>query len=248
MPEASAVAVIFAGGIGSRMKRAEEPKQFLWVDGKPILVHTLEHFQAHPEVTAIYLSVLPSHLDSTWGLVEEFGIDKVRSVVPGGRSAQGSIHNGLQSAVRDGVPSDAVVLIHDGVRPLINQELITRNIETAREHGNAISAIPCYETIARSVDGAVTVESVTRREEMHVLQAPQTFRLGPVAGLNARSVEEGLLGTFVDQAELVRHYGDKLYLVAGLRGNVKITTDFDLLQFRVLTESGHLSSVIGDLP
>lgn len=248
MSAASVVAVLFAGGIGSRMRSAEEPKQFLWVDGKPILVHTLEHFQAHPEVDAVYLSVLASHIDVTWDLVHEFGIDKVRSVVPGGSSAQASIHHGLQCALQDGVPDDAVVLIHDGVRPLINEDLITRNVATARDHGNAVSAIPCYETIARSVDGATTVESVTRREEMHVLQAPQTFRLGPVARMNTRSVEEGRLGSFVDQAQLMRHYGEELHMVLGLRGNVKITTDLDLVQFRALLESGHLSSVIGDHP
>ncbi len=245
MSSASAVAVIFAGGIGSRMRSAEEPKQFLSVDRKPILVHTLEHSQAHPDVGAIYLATLGSHVDATWTLVGDYGIGKVRCVVPGGTSAQGSIYNGLRSALSDGVCADAVVLIHDAVRPLINADLITRNIDAARRHGNAISAIPCYETIARSVDGAVTVESVTRREEMHVLQAPQTFRLGPVVRMNARSFEEGLLGTFVDQAQLMRHYGEELHMVAGLRGNVKITTDLDLLQFRVLTESGHLSSVIG---
>jgi len=246
--QTSAIAVIFAAGVGSRMRSAEEPKQFLWVDGKPILVHTLEHFQAHPEVAAIYLVTLASHVEAAWDLVHEFGIDKVRRVVPGGSSAQASIHQGLESALQDGVPGDAVVLIHDGVRPIISADLISRNLATAREHGSAISAIPCYETIARSVDDASTVESVTRREEMHVLQAPQTFRLGLVAWLNARSVEEGLLGSFVDQAQLVRHYGHELHLVPGLRGNVKITTDLDLLQFRMLVESGYLSSVTGDDP
>jgi D-ribitol-5-phosphate cytidylyltransferase len=246
--DTAAVAVIFAGGVGSRMRSAEEPKQFICVDGKPILVHTLERFQAHPEVAAIYLVTLTSHIDETWRLVHKFGIDKVRSVVPGGTTAQASIRNGLDSALEDGVAAEAVVLIHDGVRPLINADLISRNIATARQHGNAISAIPCFETIARSVDGASTVESVTRREEMHVLQAPQTFRLGLVAGLNARAVEEGLLGSFVDQAQLARHYGHELHMVTGLRGNVKLTTDLDLLQFRALTECGYLSSVLGERP
>jgi len=246
MPTPDAIAIVFAGGIGSRMKKVEQPKQFQPVEGKPILVHTLEHFQEHSDVGSIYISCVASHLDDAWALVRDYGIDKVRTIVPGGASAQESIYNGLRSASADGVPDEAVVLVHDGVRPLINQELITRNIETARQQGNAITAIPCFETVARSVDFAATIESVPRRDEMHILQAPQTFPLGLARRLNARSVEDGLLGSFVDQAQMMEHYGEKLNLVQGFRGNVKITTDLDLLQFELLVSSGHLATVIGE--
>jgi 2-C-methyl-D-erythritol 4-phosphate cytidylyltransferase len=240
------IAIVFAGGIGSRMKKVEQPKQFQPVDGKPILVHTLEHFQEHSEVRAIYVVCVASHLDDAWSMVHAYGIDKVRTIVPGGASAQESIYKGMCSASADGVSDDAIVLVHDGVRPLINQQLISRNIETARECGNAITAIPCFETVARSADFAATIDSVTRRDEMHILQAPQTFALGLARRLNARSVEEGLLGSFVDQAELMGHYGEKLHLVSGFRGNVKLTTDLDLLQFELLASSGHLAAVIGE--
>ena len=246
MPAPDAIAIVFAGGIGSRMKKVEQPKQFQQVQGKPILVHTLEHFQKHPGIGAIYLSCIASHLEDAWLLVRTYGIDKVRSIVPGGASAQESIYNAMRSAAADGADDDAVVLVHDGVRPLINEQLITRNIETARKHGNAITAIPCFETIARSADGAETIESVTVRDEMHILQAPQTFILRPALDLNDRSVQEGRLGTFVDQAQLMRHYGEKLHLVSGFRGNVKLTTDLDLLQFELLAASGHLVAVIGE--
>lgn len=248
MAATDTLAVVFAGGLGARMKGAEQPKQFLPVDGRPILVHTLEHFQHHPEVDAIYVACLAARIDEAWTLVQEWGIDKVRRIVAGGASAQESIFNGLRSAIEDGVPDDAVVLVHDGVRPLINRQLISRNIDSARRHGSAITAIPCFETIGRSSDSGQTVVSVTRRDEMHVLQAPQTFRLGPLCRANARSVDEGRLGTFVDQAELMRHYGADLHLVRGFRGNVKLTTDLDLLQFKLLLASGHLTDVIGEKP
>jgi 2-C-methyl-D-erythritol 4-phosphate cytidylyltransferase len=241
-----AIAIVFAGGVGSRMKKVEQPKQFQPVEGKPILAHTLEHFQEHPGVGAIYVSCVASHLEDAWSLVRAHGIDKVRNIVAGGASAQESIYNAMRSAAADGRTDDTIVLVHDGVRPLINHQLISRNIETAREFGNAITAIPCFETVARSIDDAATVESVTRREEMHILQAPQTFPLGLALSLNARSVQEGLLGTFVDQAQLMRHYGETLHLVPGFRGNVKLTTDLDLLQFELLASSGHLAAVIGE--
>jgi 2-C-methyl-D-erythritol 4-phosphate cytidylyltransferase len=240
-----AVAIVFAGGLGSRMVKAELPKQFIPIQGKPVLVHTLTHFQHHPEVGAIYLSCLTGYIEHTWDLVREFGVTKVRAIVPGGVTAQSSILNAMRAALADGVDEDAIALVHDGVRPVISADLITRNIATARERGSAITAIPCSETIAMSLDEAQTVESVTQRDLMYVLQAPQTFRLGEVVQVNARSLEDGLLGKFVDQAHLMRHYGAELYLVPGLRGNVKLTTDFDLLQFRLLVDSGALSSVVG---
>ena len=240
------IAVVFAGGVGSRMRSAQQPKQFLPVLGRPVLVHTLEHFQRHAEVGAVYLSCIEALIDEAWALVERFGLDKVKRIVPGGTSAQRSIYNGALSAQEDGVPDDAVALVHDGVRPLINADLITRNIDTARAHGSAVTAIPCFETIARSVDAAVTVEDVTLRDEMHVLQAPQTFRLGELVRANKWAEDEGLLGAFVDQAQLMRHRGEKLRLVPGLRGNVKLTTDLDLLQFRLLAESGHLARLLGE--
>jgi 2-C-methyl-D-erythritol 4-phosphate cytidylyltransferase len=246
MSSAGAIAAVFAGGIGSRMRRAQQPKQFVPVEGTPILARTLEHFQQHPDVQAVYVSCVASHLDDAWSLVRTCGLDKVRRIVPGGDSAQASIYNALCSAADDGVEDDAVVLVHDGVRPLINQALISRCIASAREHGNAITAIPCFETVARSEDNARTIASVPRREEMHVLQAPQTFRLGTACRLNARSVEDGLMGTFVDQAQLHRHYGRPLHLERGFRGNVKITTDLDLLQYQLLASSGHLVDVIGE--
>ena len=248
MTAPDAIAIVFAGGIGSRMKNAERPKQFLPVQGKPILVHTLEHFQRHPDIGAVYIATLVEYIDVAWAMVRDFGVSKVRRIVEGGRSAQESIVNGLQSALDDGVPDDAIALIHDGVRPLINRELITANIETARKYGNGITAIPCFETIARSTDGASTIESVTKRDEMHILQAPQTFALGPLARTNLRSVRDGLVGTFVDQAELMRHYGEELHVVPGFRGNVKITTDLDFLQYQILAASGHLDAVIGEAP
>lgn len=242
-----AIAIVFAGGIGSRMKSAEQPKQFLPVEGKPILVHTLEHFEQHPEVGAVYVATLESWIGDAWDLVRSFGLTKVRRVVAGGGSAQESIVNGMRAALEDGAPDDAVALVHDGVRPLINAGLISRNIAIAREHGNAVTAIPCFETIARSVDGAQTIASVTRREEMHILQAPQTVVLGPAYQLNMRSQAEGLLGQFVDQAQLLKHYGQDLHMVPGFRGNVKITTDLDFLQFQILAASGHLAAVIGEV-
>jgi 2-C-methyl-D-erythritol 4-phosphate cytidylyltransferase len=244
MAAEGAIAIIFAGGIGSRMENASQPKQFIEVAGKAVLVHTLEHFQRHSEVQAVYIACLQGYIEHAWELMRRFGLDKVRSITAGGETAQHSILNALKSAMADEAAHEAAVLVHDGVRPIINSDLISRNITTAGRHGSAITAIPCFETIAMSLDGAETVSSVTQRDLMYVLQAPQTFRLEEAYRMNMQSLDDGLLGKFVDQAHMMRHYGKALHMVPGLRGNVKLTTDFDLMQFRLLVSSGALTSVI----
>jgi len=244
MAEHKAIALVFAGGIGTRMQ-SERPKQFLEVMGKPILVHTLDHFQDHEAVEAIYLALPESHIGEAEELAERFGITKLRGVTAGGQSAQESIIKTMELALADGVAEDTVALIHDGVRPAITADLITRSVAATREHGSAITAIPCFETIASSVDGAHTVDAVTQRDHMYVLQAPQSFRLGEAYEVNTQSVRDGLTGRFVDQAHLMKHYGKPLSMIRGFRGNVKITTYIDYLQFRLLLESGEYEDLIG---
>ena len=123
-------AVIFAGGTGKRMHSGNVPKQFLELNGKPIIIHTIEHFDKHPMIDAIVVVCIADWIDFLKGKLDEFGITKVVSVIPGGKTGQESIRNGLYE-IRDKVdcdPKDTVVLIHDGVRPLINEKLITDNI------------------------------------------------------------------------------------------------------------------------
>lgn len=240
-----AVAVIFAGGAGTRMHRAGLPKQFVFAGDRPVLIHTLQHFQDHGSIAAIYIACLEPFIPHAWNLVRRYGQSKVRRIVPGGGTALESITNALQSAASDGVDEHTATLIHDGVRPIINADLIATNIAATYEHGAAISAIPCFETIACSRDDARTIAEVTERNLMYVLQAPQTFRLGDVLAANRRAVEEGLLERFVDEAQLMTHYGHRLHMVRGLRGNVKLTTEFDLLQFSLLLNSGALDRVEG---
>ena len=242
---ARGIAVIFAGGVGSRMEHPDDlPKQFIRVQDKPILVWTIEHFQNHPEIDRIYLVSLPDWLDTVQEIVDEYGLTKVRAIVSGGESAQGSILNGLQAAVDDGNDREDIVLIHDGVRPVINGEMISDNIRSVHRHGNGITSIPAFETVAQAWENSRVVETVTDRNKMHILQAPQSFRLGEIYDLNVIIREDGLLGRFVDQAHLCDHFKKRLYLVEGIRGNVKITVPLDVVFFRHLVESGEYERVL----
>ena len=140
------IAIIFAGGSGQRMNTASLPKQFLEVHGKPVLIYTLENFQNHPEIDAIVLVCLESWIDYAKKLLKKFGIDKAVAVVPGGATGQESIERGVAEAAAH-YGEDSIVLIHDGVRPLISKALIDDCIRGVKEHGSAITVAPAIETI-----------------------------------------------------------------------------------------------------
>lgn len=241
------IAVIFAGGVGSRMNHPDGPKQFIKVKGKPIIAYTLEHFQNHPGIDAIYVSCLEEGLDLMRELVDEHDLSKVKRIVKGGGSAQESIFNGLTAAMEDeDNDENTCVLIHDGVRPIINNKLINDNIASVQKFGSAISSIPAFETVASSLDGGQIVEKVENRDHMYVLQAPQSFRLHAIYAAHQKSIEEGMMGRFIDQAHMMNHYGHDLHMIEGFRGNIKVTVPLDLAYFTFLVESGEFTNVTGE--
>ena len=170
----SNIAIIFAGGSGVRMG-AGIPKQFLEINGKPVIIHTLQLFQYHDEIDKIYLSVLEDYIPYMKELVDEYRLTKVVSIIAGGETAQDSIYNALKKAESENA-DDSIVLIHDGVRPFISYEVISNNIAGVKKHGNAITCTACYETIMISKDGK-QVDTVPYRKETFAAQAPQSFYL-----------------------------------------------------------------------
>jgi 2-C-methyl-D-erythritol 4-phosphate cytidylyltransferase len=240
-------ALIFASGIGSRMRTTVGPKQFLEVNGKPILIYTLERFDKHEKIDGIYLVVRDNKEALAQSLLEKFDIKKIRLVVSGSEevlsSAHASILTGIMAMKRDGIQDDDIVLIHDGVRPIIDVDTISKSINTAKKVGNAITCMPATETVAhRNEDD--TVGEVTVRDEMIILQAPQTFKFEDAYDVNIRALEDGIVGTVVDQAELNRHYGNELHVIEGLKGNVKITYPLDFTYFEFLVQSKKYDQVI----
>ena len=150
------IAIIFAGGSGVRMG-AGVPKQFLEINGKPILFHTLSLFEEHHEIDKIYLAVLEDYIPYVWALATEFHINKLAGVVAGGATAQDSIYLALKKAQEEN-PGDSVVLIHDGVRPFVGYDVISKNIASVKKYGSAITSNLCYETVLISKDEGQTVD------------------------------------------------------------------------------------------
>ena len=160
------IAVIFAGGVGKRMHSKECPKQFLKIYNKPIIIHTLEYFEKHPLIDAIVISCVEEWMPYLEELIYKYRIEKVKKVVVGGETGQLSIYNGLKAAEDVANGEKAIVLIHDGVRPLINAKLITDNIESVKKNGSAITTAVVKETIL-VVNGVCQVFCVSFKKNFY---------------------------------------------------------------------------------
>ena len=238
------LALIFAGGTGTRMNSKTKPKQFLELNGKPIIIHTIELFESHPEIDAIAVVCLESWIGYLNELLERFRIKKVKYVVPGGETGQQSKRNGLTAFWDDqDIPRDSLVLIHDGVRPLINEDIITRSIECAKQYGNAITVTPAIETII-TVSEDDSVDQIMDRSKCRMARAPQTFRLCDIVEAHNKAITDGALN-MIDSAMLMSHYGATLHVVEGPVENIKITTPSDFYVFRAISEARENSQIWG---
>lgn len=237
------IAVIFAGGTGKRMNTKSKPKQFLEMHGKPVLIYTLENFQNHPLIDHIILVCLETWIDYAAGLMKKFGITKVAKIVPGGKTGQESIYHGIATAEKL-YGDDNVVLIHDGVRPLINEETITNCIRTVKQYGNAITVSPAIETIFLKNEGNDFVGQIFNRSRCEMAKAPQCFVLGDIYKAHLRAIEEGNCD-FIDSASLMQNYGMKLYTVDGPSENIKITTPSDFYIFRAIMDAKENLQILG---
>ena len=237
------IGVIFAGGSGRRMNTKSRPKQFLEYNGKPIIIYTLELFDNHPMIDGIVVVCIESWIPFLEKMLKKFEINKVVKIVKGGNSGQESIYNGLVAAEEvTKKASDAVVLIHDGVRPLITEETITDNINTVREKGNCITCIPATETfIVKQEDGSLEIPS---RDNSLIARAPQSFYLKDILSAHRKAIEEGR-SYFIDSCTMMSYYGHKMNTIIGPMENIKITTPTDYFIFKAMVEVHENQQIFG---
>ncbi|MBZ2134377.1 2-C-methyl-D-erythritol 4-phosphate cytidylyltransferase [Streptococcus gordonii] len=236
-------ALIFAGGTGKRMNTKTLPKQFLELHGKPIIIHTIEHFESHPEIKDIVVVCVDDWLDYCRDLLARFNIKKVSQVVPGGETGQMSIFNGLEALQEKYQGNDDYVLIHDGVRPLIDGETISKNIESVKKYGTAITVKPVIETVVQ-VDKEDIINNVIERSTCQTAVAPQSFVLSEIYSLHMRAQAEKLFD-MTDSATLARYFGLPLHTVMGGSENIKITTPSDFYIFRAIYEARENAQIFG---
>lgn len=237
-------ALVFAGGTGTRMNSKSKPKQFLELYGKPIIIHTIEYFEEHDDIDNIVVVCISSWIDYLKELLNKNNITKVKWIVSGGKTGQESIYNGLKAIYNDCEnPNESIVLIHDGVRPLITHKLITENIESVRNYGSAITVTPVRETII-NVDSDNKINKIAERKITRIAKAPQSFYLKDIMSAHNRAIEDEEL-KMIDSASLMAHYGYNLYTVDGPDENIKITTPYDYYVFRAIYEARENSQIFG---
>lgn len=239
------IGVIFAGGCGTRMNTKSKPKQFLDLNGKPIIIYTIELFDNHPQIDGIVVACIESWIPYLKKMIRKFEITKVVRIVPGGNSGQESIYNGLCAAeefTKEKNEKKSIVLIHDGVRPLITEETITDNIAKVKECGSCITTVPAIETVI--VDNHDGTLAIPKRSNCLMARAPQSFYLKDILEAHRRSQAEGKT-EFIDSCSLMSHYGYKLGLVQGPMENIKITTPTDYFVLRAMVEVHENQQIFG---
>ena len=223
------IAIIFAGGVGQRMG-SSIPKQFLYVYGKPIIIHTLEKFQYHDEIDKIYVACKKDLIPVFKEMVQKYNITKIpeKGILAGGKTGQDSIYNALKRASEEN-PGDSIVLIHDGVRPIINEDVISKNIECVKKYGSAITCTPAFETPFVSYDGE-SVAELPKRKYVYTAQAPQSFRLKDVLEMHEKVRKTNPDYTdIIDTCTLMKTNGFDVRIIEGNRGNIKVTTPEDYI-------------------
>ena len=236
------LAIIFAGGTGRRMHTTSRPKQFLEYQGKPIIIYTLELFDNHPMIDGIVVACVEEWIPFLKKMLKKFEINKVKAIVTGGETGQESIYKGLVAAKSISESADDIVLIHDGVRPLITEQTITDNIEMVNKEGSCITCVPATETFIVSQPGG-GLEIPTRANSL-IARTPQSFYLKDILSAHEQARAEGR-NDFIDSCSMMHHYGYKLGRVIGPMENIKITTPTDYFIFKAMVEVHENQQIFG---
>lgn len=232
------IAIIIAGGVGSRMGK-DIPKQFIEVKGKPVLAYTLEGFQKHPLIDAIEVVCIDGWEDDVWAYVEQYGITKLKWITKGGASGQESIRNGVYN-LKDKCSSDDNIVIHDGIRPLVEDYVLEDIIEKCNEYGNGVTSMPYNEQIFLVDDDISTVKYIPR-ETLRRVATPQAYKYQLLDDKYHEAFEKeiGIYGSSYTNTMMVE-LGVRLYFANGSDRNLKLTTPGDLEIFEAMLEKGEV--------
>ena len=224
------IALIIAGGSGERMHQ-DIPKQFLSINDRPVIVYTVEAFEHHPEIDEIAVVCIEGWEQVLMAYARQFGITKLKSVIPGGDCGQASIRNGVY-ALEESHSKDDIILIHDAIRPLVSAEIISDCIRVTSMYGNAIAVIPCAEAMLTTDDEQVSTGSYPR-DGLKRTQTPQGFKLGDICDLHRRALDKGITGS-IASCTLMIEMGQQVHFSIGSEKNVKLTTLEDIDIFKAL--------------
>lgn len=228
------IALIIAGGVGSRMG-ASVPKQFIKIDNKPVIIYTLECFQNHEEIDEIYVVCVDGWQETLKDYCVQYGISKLCGIIDGGENGMKSIYNGIVGILGDKKNNnslDDIVLIHDGIRPLVSDDIISNNITICKTFGNSITAINCAEAMLLTENQKESNSQINRDRLMRT-QTPQTFYLKDILELHNLAIEKNIKDSTAS-CTLAVELGKTVFFTLGSLKNIKLTTPDDIDLFKAL--------------
>lgn len=228
--------LILAGGVGQRMRRTGMPKQFLEVFGKPIIIYTLQKFEYCEEIDEIIIACHSSWKDYLESLIQRYGIKKIKKVITGGKERQESILNGLFFLESCKAKYDDIVVIHDGVRPLIQDSILRENIRVAKKYGNAITVRPVIESVVITDQAEASFEDFKKRDDTYSLTAPQSFQFGILMQAYKDISKKDIPIPLLDAALVFTYNGNKVQLIKENNNNIKVTTPEDYYILKAMLE------------
>lgn len=230
-------AIILAAGVGQRMRSGGMPKQFVELMGKPIIIYTLEKFEQNEEIDKIIVVCHGDYVDRMQSLIKLYRINKVETIIVGGADRQNSLQRGLEKVIALGGKEDDLVMIHDGVRPLVSHTVICENIRMAKQYDSAVTVHPVTETVITTQELSAEMQDFKKRADTYSMTSPQTFKLGKIAEayrLYEENPQEEL--PLLDAAMVYAKSGEKVHLVKEQGTNIKITTPEDFYYLKAILE------------
>ena len=237
--------LILAGGVGQRMLNSGMPKQFLEIFGKPIIIYTIEKFESCDEIGEIVIACNVSWIDYLNDLVKKYGLKKVRAVISGGKDRQESIVKGLTYIQNLGADGEDVVVIHDGVRPLVQERIISENVRMAARYGSAITVRPVLESVVITENESVGFTGFKNRDETYSLTAPQSFKLKAITEAYDKIKEMEPPMPLLDAAQVYTFLGNEVQIIKESNQNIKITTPEDYYILKAMLELQENKRVFG---
>jgi len=222
--------VLLAGGVGKRMG-GDIPKQFMEVDGKPIIVYSIENFQKNPQIEKILVVCVKDWIDHLRELIAKYALTKIEWIVEGGNTGHDSIRNGV-FFLKDKIDADDFIIVHDAVRPILPQKAIDEVLRVAHENGNASSSIVCHPPIVYTEDGKSGITDIDR-EHVMLTASPQVYKYSLALKCYEKAEKENK-HDFTFTSSLLIHYGERVYFAKGTTSNIKVTKKEDLALFGAL--------------
>lgn len=230
------IALLTAAGLGSRMQ-LDIPKQFLYIEGKPVILYTMEAFQRHPQIDAMIVVTLENWKENICAYAKKYKIDKLKWISIGGKSGQESIKSGLDELSKHCGMND-VIMIHDGNRPFVSEEIISDSFATYQKYGSAVAAMPCIEAIFRSDNRENSTDSIPR-EQLFRTQTPHTYTLGKLLWAHKKAQELKIVNTTAT-CVLMQKLGETVYFSRGSEKNLKLTTNDELEIFKAMIKNHNI--------